>query len=169
MCLVAQETSSLPGVEPRDMCSPSQGAVTPSTTSNTNLSLFTQGQRHGESSSRWEKLPIFQEEPFVHETTIDRLLQYSMGASPLFPKRNFSSMRRQLIDYHGTRWGKPPIFQEEFLIHETTIDRLPRYSTFGWDKFPISQEESFRPRGDNLSTTAVLDFRMGPTPYLSRP
>ena len=42
MSLAALETSSLP----------SSGVETPSATSNTNLSLFTQSQRHGESSSR---------------------------------------------------------------------------------------------------------------------
>ena len=50
-------------------------------------------------------------------------------------------MRRQLIDYYGTRWGKLPISQEELLVHETTNHRLLRYSTFGWDKLPISQEK----------------------------
>ena len=51
---MALEISSLPssGVKPRDMSSPSPGTVTPSATSNTNLSLFTQSQSHGESSSR---------------------------------------------------------------------------------------------------------------------
>ena len=42
MCRAALETS----------CLPSSGVVTPSATSNTNLSLFTQSQMHGESSSR---------------------------------------------------------------------------------------------------------------------
>src|SRR6185503_9429223 len=44
MSLAALETSSLS----------SSGVVTPSATSNTNLSLFTQSQRHSESSSRGE-------------------------------------------------------------------------------------------------------------------
>ena len=52
-------------------------------------------------------------------------------------------MRRQLIDYYGTRWGKLPISQEELFVHETTNYRLLWYSTFGWDKLPIFQEELF--------------------------
>jgi hypothetical protein len=59
------------------------------------------------------------------------------GASSLFPKRNSSSMRRQLIDYYGTRWGKLPISQEELFVHEATVDWLLRCSISGWDMFPI--------------------------------
>ena len=37
---------------------------------------------------------------------------------------------------------KFPISQEDSIVHETTIDRLHWYSTCGWDKLPISQEDS---------------------------
>ena len=52
-------------------------------------------------------------------------------------------MRRliRLLRYSTFGQDKFPISQEDFLFHETTTDRLPRYSTFGWDKFPISQED----------------------------
>ena len=39
-------------------------------------------------------------------------------------------------------WDKPPISQEELSAHEATIDRLLQYSTLGWDKFPISNKVS---------------------------
>ena len=50
-----------------------------------------------------------------------------MGPAPYFPR----SMRRQLI-------------------------RLLRYSIFGRDMLPISQEESLHPRGNNRSTTIMI-------------
>jgi len=37
---------------------------------------------------------------------------------------------------------KFPISQEDSIVHEMIIDWLLRYSTFGWDKLPISQEDS---------------------------
>jgi hypothetical protein len=78
-------------------------------------------------------------------------------------------MRRQLIDYSSTRSldGTSSLSSEKnIFVHEATIYRLPWYSILGWGKFPIFQEESFRPRGDNLSTTVILDFWMGPAPFL---
>ena len=79
--------------------------------------------------TRWGKLPISQEELLVHETTIDRLLWYSMGASSLFPKRNFSSMRRQLIDYYGTRSsdGTRSLFSKNF--SSTRLQLIDYYGT----------------------------------------
>ena len=111
------------------------------------------------------------------------------GASSLFPKRNFSSMRRQLIDYYGTRWGKLPISQEDFLVHEATNHRLHRYSTFGGTCSPHPKRiissmrrqiidyystrssdgtSSLFPKRNffiyettNYSTTSVLNLRLG--------
>ena len=54
------------------------------------------------------KLPISQEEFFVHEATNYRLLRYSIFG-----------------------WDKFSISQEEFFVHEATNYRLLRYSTFG--------------------------------------
>ena len=53
----------------------------------------------------WNKFPISQEESFIHEVTIRRLLRYSAfgGTSSLSPKRIFSSMRRELINYFSTQ------------------------------------------------------------------
>ena len=48
----------------------------------------------------------------------------------------------RLLRYSTFGWDKLPISQEDSIVHETTIDRLLRYSTFGWDKFPISQKDS---------------------------
>jgi len=80
---------------------------------------------------------------------IRRLLDYygtrhSDGTSSLSPKRIPSSMRRQLIDYSGTRHsdGTSSLSPKRiFFIHEATNNRLLQYSNFGWDKFPISQED----------------------------
>ena len=64
-----------------------------------------------------------------------QLIDY-LGTRPLegqvpYLKRISSSMRRQLIDYFGTRpsEGQVPYPQEEKLTHEVTIRRLLRYST----------------------------------------
>ena len=73
-------------------------------------------------------------------------------------------MRRQLIDYYGTRWGKLPTSQEELFIHEATIDRLLWCSIYGWDMLPIFLVHETT----SYSTTAVLDTRMGHGPYFPR-
>ena len=68
------------------------------------------------------------------------------GTRSLFPKRNPSSMRRHLIDYYGTRSsdGTRSLFpKRNFFVHEATIYRLLRYSIFGYDTLPISQEDLF--------------------------
>ena len=55
--------------------------------------------------SSWDKISISQEDLFIHEVTIRRLLQYSTQAetTSLFLKRIYSSTRWELIDYYGTR------------------------------------------------------------------
>ena len=90
------------------------------------------------------------------------------GTRSLFPKRNFSSIRRQLIDYHDTRWDKIPISQEELFVHEVTNYRLLRHSIFGWDKIPISQEEFLRTWDDKLSTTSGTRPSEGHVPHIPR-
>ena len=49
----------------------------------------------------------------------------------------------RLLQYSTYGWDKFPTSQEELFVHEATNYRLLRYSTFGWDKFPIPQEELF--------------------------
>jgi hypothetical protein len=53
------------------------------------------------SISGWDQLPIF----LVHKTTYSTtaVLELRMGHAPYFPRGISSSMRRQLIDYLGTR------------------------------------------------------------------
>ena len=80
----------------------------------------------------------------------------SIGQGPYLPRGISSSMRRQLIDYYGTRWGKSPISQEELFVHEATNYRLLRYSMGQAPYFPRGFS---RPRGNKSSTTSVLDLR----------
>ena len=68
------------------------------------------------------------------------------GASSLFPKRNFSSTRRQIIDYYGTRSSdgiRSLSPKRNLFVHETTNYRLLRYSISVRDKFPISKKDLF--------------------------
>ena len=54
---------------------------------------------------RRDKFPIFQKDFLTHEVTIHRLLRYSTQdeTRSLSPKKTYSSMRWQHIDYHDTR------------------------------------------------------------------
>ena len=111
--------------------------------------------------SNWDKIYISQEDLFIREVTIRRLLWYSTQAETrsLFPKRIYSPMRWQFVDYYSTRfklrqdhyfprgfihpwgdnsstttvldstWDKISISQEDLFIHEVTIHRLLWYST----------------------------------------
>ena len=82
--------------------------------------------------SSWDKISISQEDLFIHEVTIRRLLRYSTQAETrsLFPRRTYSSMRWQFVVYYGTRLklrqDSSSIFQEDLFIHEVTIRRLLR-------------------------------------------
>jgi len=55
-------------------------------------------------------------------------------------------MRRQLIDYFGTRSSDGTCSlspKKDLFVHETTTGWLFRYSILGWDQLPISQKEIF--------------------------
>ena len=94
---------------------------------------------------RRDMLPISQEDFLVHEATNYRLLRYltCSGTYSPYPKRIFSSTRRQIIDYYshrsldGTSSQSP---ERIFLVHEMT----------------------------NYSTTSVLNLRTGHAPYLPK-
>jgi len=64
----------------------------------------------------------------------------SLNTPGVITPRTFSSTRQQLI-------------------------RLLRYSTFGWDKLPISQANFLIHETTTYPTTSVLDLRMGQAPY----
>ena len=113
MCLAALEESSLP----------SSGVVTPSATSNTNLSLFTQSQRHGESSSRAKgHVPCGPRDKFstlFRNRNSIKPIDFSntrsrMGQSSLSPKRIPST----IIDYSSTqfRMGQSSVSPKMILI-----------------------------------------------------
>ena len=91
-----------------------------------------------------DKIPISNKVLVIQEMTNHRLLRTRPQevTKLLNPKRSTSSMRRQFV-------------------------RLLRYSTNGWDKFPISQERfSLVHEMMTRSTTTVLDRRMGQVSYL---
>ena len=69
--------------------------------------------------SSWDKISISQEDLFIHEVTIRRLLQYLTQAETiyLFLKRIYSSTRCELIDYYGTQ-SKP---RQDLLFLKGTI------------------------------------------------
>ena len=83
-----------------------------------------------------------------------------MGWAPYSPR----PWDDNLFDYCGTRFpdGTSTLF---FSSIRRQLIRLLRYSIFGWDKLPISQEEFIHPWDDKLSTTPVLDLWMGQAPY----
>ena len=66
----------------------------------------------------------------------------ALETSSLLPSGVAPPSTCRLPWYSTFGWDKFPISQEDSIVHETTIDRLLRYSTFGWDKLPISQEDS---------------------------
>ena len=83
--------------------------------------------------SSWGKISISQEDLFIHEVTIRRLLRYSTQAETrsLYPKMIYSSMRWQFVDYYSTRL------------------KLRQYLYFS--------RGFIHPRDENSSTTIVLD------------
>jgi len=172
------------------MSSPSQGVVTPSTTSNTNLVLETRSllPRPWDDylidyyGTRWGKLPISQEELLVHEVTNYRLLRSSISGRDKFPiflvhemthsttkvldlrmghVPYFSRPWDGLFDYYGTR--SPDGTYSLFSSSMRQPNRLLRYSISSLDMFPI-----FLVHETIYSTTTVLDLRMGHVPYFSR-
>jgi hypothetical protein len=91
-----------------------------------------------------DKSPISQEEILIHETTTRRLPQYSTfgGTSslssrrPIHPWGDYSSTTTVL----DLRMGQVPYLPRGNSRPWDDNRRLLRYSTFGWDKFPISQD-----------------------------
>ena len=91
-------------------------------------------------------LPISQEDSLIHEATNYRLLQYSTfeGTCSPYPKRIFSSMRRQIIDYYSTRSldGTSSLFpKRNSFIHKTTNYSTASVLDLRRDMLPISQED----------------------------
>ena len=70
-----------------------------------------------------------------------------------------SSMRRNLIDYYGTRF--PDGTSSLFFSTMRRLTRLLRYSISGWDQLPI-----FLDHEKTYSTTTVLEPQMGLVPYI---
>ena len=76
--------------------------------------------------------------------SITMLLDLRMGQGPYLPRGIFSSIRRQFIDYFGTRSSdgtRSLSPKRNLFVHETTNYRLLRYSISGWDKLPISKKD----------------------------
>ena len=74
----------------------------------------------------WDKLPISKEEflhPWDNELFDYFSTQSSVGTNSPFPKGNFSSMRRQIIDYYGTRSS------------EGHVPHIPRSFSRPWDEY----------------------------------
>jgi hypothetical protein len=82
--------------------------------------------------------------PRGHKLSTTTVLDLRTGQDPYLPRGISSSIRRQIIDYSGTRSldGTSSLSpkKEFFLVHETAIDRVLRYSILERDKFPISKD-----------------------------
>ena len=133
------------------------------------------------SISGWDKFPFSQEELFVHEMTNYRLLWYSISGRDKFPIFLVHETTHSTTKVLDLRMGHVPYFCRPFDYYGTRspdrthslfsssmrrqLIRLLRYSISGWDQLPILLVHETT----TYSTTAVLDFRMGPAPYFSRP
>ena len=98
--------------------------------------------------------------------SITTILDLWMGQDPYLQKRTSSYIRRQLIDYLGTRYlngtrSLPP--KRNLSVQETTNYRLLRYSISGGDKFPISEKDLFI---HETTIDQLLDPQTGQPPYL---
>ena len=105
-----------------------------------------------------DKFPISKKDLVIHEVTIHRLLRTRLREDTrlLIPKRNSSSIRRQLVDYYSTRpMKRQDLYFPKRNYHSQRRRLVDYYGTRTISPFP--KKELFIHEMTSKSTTTVLE------------